>query len=136
MSQKPPSGAEASAPPRPSSRARGAAAEARARVILLARGYEILAQNFHCRGGELDFVAKRDGVLCFLEVRSRASTRLGRPQDSVRRRKQERLIRAAKHYLLTVDPPWPPCRFDVLGLYPGEEGAEQIELIEGAFEAL
>lgn len=114
----------------------GARAEERAKEALLRQGYRILSQNFSCRLGELDFVALKDGVLCFIEIRSRSSTRFGLPQETVRPRKQRRLAYAAKCFLqenFQEDPP-PPCRFDVVGLYPAPDGTEQVEIVENAFE--
>jgi putative endonuclease len=117
-----------------SRRSIGARAEARAREALLARGYRILGQNFTCRGGEIDFIAEQGGVLCFIEVRSVASTRFGLPQETVRRQKQERIARAAKRYLQGMRQPYPPCRFDVVGIYPAPDGEERIDMIENAFQ--
>ena len=51
----------------------GRRAEVRARTYAEARGWEILALNWRCRGGELDIVARDGGVLVILEVRCRAN---------------------------------------------------------------
>ena len=38
---------------------------------LAGRGMRILARNFHCRHGELDIVAAREGTVIFVEVKTR-----------------------------------------------------------------
>jgi putative endonuclease len=43
--------------------------------------------------------------------------------------KQQRLVRAARYYLLRLAEP-PPCRFDVLAI-----DGEHIEWLQGAFDA-
>ena len=34
------------------------------------QNYEILARNYRCRRGEIDIIACKDAVLCFVEVKS------------------------------------------------------------------
>ena len=34
------------------------------------QNYEIVARNYRCRGGEIDIIARKDSVLCFVEVKS------------------------------------------------------------------
>jgi putative endonuclease len=71
-----------------------------------------------------------DGTLVFVEVRQRSQDRShGGAAASVGGLKQQRLVRAAQHYLLRLAEP-PPCRFDVLAI----EG-DHIEWLQGAFDA-
>lgn len=62
-------------------------------------GYEILDRNFRCREGEIDIVAARCGALVFTEVKTRRTAAFGRPSESVDRRKQQRIRRAAACWL-------------------------------------
>lgn len=126
------------APPRSSStagarRARGLAAEALAAERLAQHGFVILERNFHARTGEVDLIADDGGTLCFIEVRARRSARFGRPEATVSAAKQRRIAAAARRYLARRAPPWPRCRFDVVGVL-GPPGQEQVALIRGAFE--
>ncbi|MGE4294151.1 MAG: YraN family protein [Campylobacterales bacterium] len=52
------------------SRSKGFAAEAEAAQWLAAQGYEILDRNWLRKGGELDIVARKEGVIHFVEVKS------------------------------------------------------------------
>ncbi|MBN2100431.1 YraN family protein [Candidatus Dojkabacteria bacterium] len=38
---------------------------------LEAKGFKVVARNYSCRFGEIDIVAVKDGVIWFVEVRSR-----------------------------------------------------------------
>ncbi|MFC9707957.1 YraN family protein [Paenibacillus sp. NPDC056933] len=47
-------------------------------------GYQIIRQNWRCRSGEIDIVASCEGLIIFIEVRSRSGTgKYGTPQESV-----------------------------------------------------
>lgn len=52
------------------SRAKGDIAEQRGCSYLIEHGYTIIEQNFYSRFGEIDIIASRNGVLCFVEVKS------------------------------------------------------------------
>jgi putative endonuclease len=109
----------------------GIQAEERAALHLEQRGFEILARNFRCRRGELDIVARRERVLIIAEVRLRSSDAFGGAAASITRRKQLRILRAAR-YLLAGRPSLASLsvRFDTL-LLRGLDGP--IEWIEDAF---
>ena len=65
-------------------------------------------------GGEIDLVMReRDGTVVFVEVRSRSGAAFGGAGASIGAIKQQRIIFAARHYLLRLASP-PPCRFDVV----------------------
>ncbi|MBP6764867.1 MAG: YraN family protein [Rubrivivax sp.] len=120
----------------PSTKARGDAAEARALAWLQARGLTLVQRNYrvalgpHARGGEIDLIMRgADGTLVFVEVRQRAGRSHGGAAASVTATKQQRVVRAAQHYLLRLATP-PPCRFDVLAI----EG-DHIEWLQAAFDA-
>jgi putative endonuclease len=98
-------------------------------------GYEIVATNWRCPAGELDIVARRDGVLVFCEVKTRSSDRFGGGAIAVDHRRRRRLRDAAAAFLAE----WPDrggrhfeLRFDVAVVRPGAHGFS-VELIEAAF---
>ena len=97
----------------------GRSGEQVAADFLEEHGYEILDRNFtYKKVGEIDIVARYDGMLVFVEVRARARARHGGAGASVTALKQRRLVWAARHYLLRWASP-PPCRFDVVALEGG-----------------
>ena len=121
-------------------KSRGDAAESVALAWLQARGLLLVQRNYRvargpsARGGEIDLVMYTpDGTLVFVEVRQRGSRSHGGAAASVSGLKQQRLVRAAQHYLQRFAEP-PPCRFDVLAI-DGEDGADGIEWLQAAFDA-
>ena len=76
---------------------RGRWAEAAAAAFLRLKGYRILARRFKTPVGEIDLVARRGRLLLFVEVKRRALA--GAALESVQRRQQERIARAAGHFL-------------------------------------
>jgi len=59
---------------------------------LEAKGYRILATGFRVREGEIDLVAEKDGVVAFVEVKTRRGDALGTAVEGVDRRKAARLL--------------------------------------------
>ena len=97
------------------------------------RGYKVLLRNYECMLGEIDLVAKHEGFLVFVEVRTRSSLDKGTPAESVTLDKRHQIIKVAKYYLNRYGIQDVPCRFDVVGvlLPPHEEPA--IDVIVAAF---
>src|SRR5215471_1894151 len=81
-------------------RGRGQEWERLAERHLKSAGYEILERNFVTRSGEIDFIAKESGTLCFVEVKGRQGTAFGHPAEAITREKQRRIFRSAETYLM------------------------------------
>jgi putative endonuclease len=115
---------------------RGRRAEELAAEFLRAAGCEILQCNYRRRLGELDIVARANGVLVVAEVRTRTSNGYGGAAASVDRRKQRRITRAASQLLQQrTDLARLPVRFDVVVVSDPYGPAPTIEWIRHAFEA-
>ncbi len=84
---------------------------------LHARGMKLVQRNYRCKLGEIDLVMRERELLVFVEVRCRGSSSLVAACETVDPRKQQKLLRTARHFLLCnqqlADM---PCRFDVLGI--------------------
>src|SRR2546423_11856941 len=85
---------------RPSTFARGRAAERRVAWHYRLRGYRVLAQNVRAGGVELDLIVRRGRRVVFCEVKLKEGPRYGDPLEAVDRRKRERLRRGAHAWLL------------------------------------
>ena len=112
----------------------GARGEALAGKYLRRAGYRLLTRNYRCRFGEIDLVAEEGGNLVFVEVKTRNSAGFGHPLEAVDRRKQGQLIRAARLYLSEQGEEERFCRFDVVSVTFGADGAPLIELVKNAFD--
>ncbi|AIQ47881.1 endonuclease [Paenibacillus sp. FSL R7-0273] len=96
---------------------KGAAAEAAAALYLASRGYTVLERNWRCRSGELDLIAEYQGVLVFIEVRSRSGSPLpGTPEESVDARKIRKVRSTAKVYLHMRNQEECAVSFDVISV--------------------
>ncbi len=97
------------------------------------RGYVIVDRRFRTRCGELDIVARDQGVLVFVEVRARSGCHFGTPFESVTWQKRQRLCKMAASYLCVKRGSGEPCRFDVVSILE-RQGERTIELVKGAFD--
>ena len=98
------------------------------------QGGTILERQYRCRWGEIDLIARTaDGILCFVEVKTRSQRAIAAPREAVTPAKQRKLRDAASWYLAQTGLDC-PCRFDVAEVYPPEQGAgREIHYIISAF---
>lgn len=97
--------------------------------------YRILARNYRKPYGEIDIIAEKKGVVCFVEVKTRHTNPFTQPYEAVDFRKQQRLIRAAQAYIAEYDVQ-SYCRFDVCEVFTDKDTLklQDIHYIENAFE--
>ncbi len=62
------------------------------------KGYELVDRNVRTPYGEIDLIHRRDGILVFVEVKTRTSSRYGYPEESITPRKQQHMFDSAEHY--------------------------------------
>jgi putative endonuclease len=109
---------EADDPQRRSAFGFGLSAESRAAALLIAKGYRILARRFRTPLGEIDIVARRRGVLVFVEVKARDS--FDTAAEAIGKRQQSRIIAAAQLWLAGhPEDAMRDMRFDVVLVVPG-----------------
>ncbi len=101
---------------------------------LAANGYTVLARNVHGAHGEIDIVASKDGLLVFVEVKTRSSHTFAYPEDSVTRRKQAYLLNAAEEYLQAHPESGESWQFDVIAVEGRPGGNAQIEHFQNVIE--
>ncbi len=110
----------------------GGSGEDLAADILQRQGYQIIERNYRTPLGEIDLVARHQGALVFVEVKTRRSQRFGSPQEAVHPAKQERLRHLAEYYLQQQELGDVMVRFDVVGIL-WQGGKPRVEVITGAF---
>ena len=98
-------------------------------------GFTVTAQNFTCRGGEIDIIAENGEYIIFVEVKTRSSNSLYSPAEAVDFKKQKRLTVAAMKYLSENETEKQP-QFDVFEVYTTNERIYKVNRIENAFEAV
>lgn len=92
----------------------GKIGEMEAVAYLDRKGYRILECNYRCSFGEVDIIAEKDDTLCFIEVKTRRTLKMGMPAESVTRRKYRHLERCAHHYISSNQAYDRNVRIDVL----------------------
>ncbi|MCR8642208.1 YraN family protein [Paenibacillus sp. N1-5-1-14] len=102
---------------------------------LIEQGYRIVDRNWRCRSGEIDIITSKDGVLAFVEVRTRRMTgHFGSAKESVGFRKQMQVRQTAQVYLYQRAAFDQPIRMDVITVELSLEGElSMVEHICGAF---
>ncbi|XID75470.1 YraN family protein [Alkanindiges sp. WGS2144] len=112
----------------------GAAAEEVAARFLCQQGFELVAQNFNTRLGEIDLIVKKSNLLIFVEVRQRRAGSMVNALESITVGKQRKITRSAMIFLQrhkqyeNFD-----CRFDVVALTAEKAGNGKLEWIPAAF---
>ena len=97
-------------------------------------GFKILGRRVRFGRDELDIVARQNGVLVFVEVKTRKNEEFGRAISSVNRGKRASLSRAAFQYLRKLREKPDFFRFDVVEVIGEREaGDPEIRHIENAF---
>ncbi|AYE33087.1 YraN family protein [Clostridium septicum] len=81
---------------------------------LIHKGYYILKRNFRNRFGEIDLICKKDGIIIFVEVKSRYSSSYGTPLEAITYYKQKQIINLCKFYITLNKLYNYNCRFDVI----------------------
>lgn len=109
--------------------------ETQAAAELRRRGYAIIGRRVRVgRRDEIDLLARRGGVLVFVEVKTRRNETFGRPAAAVTRRKRHYLSRAAVRYMRRLKPAPQYFRFDVVEVVGAPDGPPPvIRHIENAF---
>ena len=114
----------------------GAVAEQLAAQFLQAQGWQVVAENFHCRRGEIDLIIRPNDaqqLLVFVEVRSRKPSQFADAISSVTVAKQRKLYKAAAYFLQThAEFSEFECRFDVIAVHLSVTPV-QFEWIPAAF---
>lgn len=94
--------------------------EDQAVIWLKEHGYTILDRNYFARVGELDIVAERGNILCFIEVKTRKQ-RDGSAERATNRSKQEKMQKAAMQYCIStgINPDDIQISFEHISVYVG-----------------
>ncbi|MFH0805309.1 MAG: YraN family protein [Patescibacteria group bacterium] len=70
-----------------------------ARKYLEDKGYEIIDQNYSTKYSEIDLIVKKNGILIFVEVRTKRSSAFVSPEESIDYKKLKKLYWNAEAYM-------------------------------------
>ena len=98
---------------------------------LISKGYTIMQRNYRFQKAEVDIIAQSKDMLAIVEVKTRSTTDFGNPQDFVKPKQIQRLVKAVDEYVntnnLDVE-----VRFDIIAIVKQGNGYT-IEHLENAF---
>lgn len=85
---------------------------------LRSSGFTIIARNYRPSGGEaeVDIVARDNGIVVFVEVKSRRSSDFGSPDRAIDDAKQKNILKAARAYCTRAGLGWNQVRFDTVAI--------------------
>lgn len=97
-------------------------------------GYRIVLRNYRTKIGEIDIIAEENGVLVFVEVKTRRGHRCGHPFEAVTEAKRRQISKAALCYLTETGRHGQMARFDVVAVSFAGGVEPVIELARNAFD--
>ncbi len=105
-----------------------------ARKYIEEKGYYLLEQNYLCKLGEIDLIARDNDYICFIEVKTRYSQRYGSPLESITSSKQKKIYRTAQYYICIKNIHKSHFRFDAIEvIISNDDRKPYINLIKNAF---
>lgn len=98
------------------------------------KGYRIVRRNYRVKGGELDIIAEKDGIIAFVEVKTRAPEPLVNGLEAVTAAKKKMMIRTSEEYSYRFPHDSQP-RFDVVWVTVSDRKVVGFRYVENAFDA-
>ena len=99
--------------------------------FLLKKGYKIVSRNFKFQKTEVDIIARKGKTLAIIEVKTRSTPDFGDPQEFVKAKQIQNLVKAVDYFVdehdLDVD-----VRFDIVAIIKNKAGT-RLEHLEDAF---
>ncbi|MFV9549612.1 YraN family protein [Algibacter sp. PT7-4] len=99
--------------------------------FLIENNYQIVERNYRFNKAEVDIIAQKKDILAIIEVKTRSTTNFGNPQDFVKPKQIQRLVKAINEYV-TVNNLDVEVRFDIVAIVKKDKGYI-IEHLENAF---
>ncbi|NDJ00051.1 YraN family protein [Flavobacterium sp. LaA7.5] len=109
----------------------GKLGEEMAAEYLQENGYEILETNWVFQKAEIDILARKNDILAVIEVKTRSTLDFGLPQDFVKPKKIQLLVKAVNEYVTQNDLDV-EVRFDIIAIHKNKDTFET-EHLENAF---
>ena len=110
----------------------GKAGEQMAAEWLEQQGFHLISRNWKFARYEVDIIASRDGILHFIEVKSRHDDLFGKPEDWVDRKKGRHLLTAGVAFQDKY-PVWEQVQYDILSILLTADGKRDLFFIEDVY---
>ncbi len=110
----------------------GKAGEEMAVEWLIQHGFQLISRNWKFARYEVDIIASREGILHFIEVKSRHDDVFGKPEDWVNRKKGRHLLTAGVAFQDKY-PDWNLVQYDILSILITPDGNRDFFFIEDVY---
>jgi putative endonuclease len=77
--------------------------------------YNIIERNYRFDKAEVDIIAQKNDILAIIEVKTRSTSDFGNPQDFVKPKQIQRLVKAVDEYVTEKDLDV-EIRFDIIAI--------------------
>ena len=101
--------------------------------FLQKNGYKIVETNWTFQKAEIDIIAKIGDTLAVIEVKTRSSLDFGLPQDFVKPKKIQLLVKAVNEYIISKDLEV-EVRFDIIAITASNTNSLPIQKDGKSFE--
>jgi len=98
---------------------------------LVKNNFDIIERNYRFDKAEVDIIAKKNQILAIIEVKTRSSSDFGNPQDFVKPKQIQRLVKAVDEYVTENDLDV-EIRFDIIAIVKTGTSYD-IEHLDNAF---
>jgi putative endonuclease len=99
-------------------------------VFFMQKGFRIIERNWLCRLGEIDLILEKEGVVHFVEVKTRKNLAFGYPEAAITGKKLRHLARAIEVYISRSGFRITKYQADALAIVLGEGIEPQFQYIE------
>jgi putative endonuclease len=96
-------------------------------------GWTVVDRNFRMGRKEIDLVARRGGVVAFVEVKTRAGSGYGHPLEAITWKKRREIQQVAAAWIDRKGRVSDTYRFDAVAVMIAGGGEPQIEHVEDAW---
>ncbi|HEY1194894.1 YraN family protein [Flavobacterium sp.] len=106
-----------------------------ATAYLEENGYKILDRNYVFQKAEIDIIAQKDSIVAIIEVKTRSNLDFGSPEEFVKQKKIQLLIKAVNAYINDREKDFAEdfeVRFDIIAIHLTSE-TTAIEHLTDAF---
>lgn len=113
-------------------KSKGDQGETLAVTFLKQKGFQILETNYRASHAEIDIIVQEGEAVVFIEVKTRAYTSYGRPEDFVGIKKQQLISYAANRYMEQKGHEG-EIRFDIISIILEDDNLKSIHHFKDAF---
>ncbi|MDX1479885.1 MAG: YraN family protein [Saprospiraceae bacterium] len=110
----------------------GQKGEELAAAHLAEQGLVILERNWRVGQYEIDIIAQDQGVLVFVEVKTRSHGQYGPPEEMITVEQWDRIAHTGGLYMRKIDYDW-EVRFDIVAVRLFPDGAHSVRHFQNVF---